>query len=483
MKKLIDAIIFDLDNTLVATDGLQEYRINGDKQGLQENLGKSYLYTPVLEILREIKCRNIPLALVTNSPRWYTQALLIYHEINIFDVLVCYDDVGPEGKKPQPNGLNLALNKLGLSEKNNTFYIGDQGSDFVASYRANIKPVAPSWASREPMDTIPAAIISSRTLIDNLDDFDEISLAADRTATKGDFKYPMKQLNFLPIDDAGNLTALNKEDVKIISLGRYFSKSSNSSNIMHSNHALSQELARKDSSDKYVVPEYFIDLLVKAIDSLEKYSLSSGERFDIITVVPAKKGKNKRLENMLKRISNRSGRVEGFITDLFDFNEGSLSLKTLGGKAPRVRELDKNLHLKPKFMDVIRDKKILIIDDITTTAATFNRCFSLLEGRGVLKVMGLCMAKTVSISDFEVKICPDCGRVMNVCTNKKNNIAFYACTGFREDRSCEKTEDIRIKDCSVCGAAMVKKMNKTNGSIFLSCTGYYTGTCKNTESL
>ena len=61
------------------------------------------------------------------------------------------------------------------------------------------------------------------------------------------------------------------------------------------------------------MPEYYVDLFVKVVDSLPKYAFDSEDsHFDIVTVIPAKKEKNPRLENFLKRVEKKSPRVEIF---------------------------------------------------------------------------------------------------------------------------------------------------------------------------
>jgi FMN phosphatase YigB (HAD superfamily) len=472
MANKLNAVIFDLDDTLVATSMLEEYRKNKDKEGLLENLPQSRLYGPVREILASIIKKGIPLGLVTNSPRWYVDEVLKHHDIDVFNAKICFDDVAPNGLKPRPDGLIKVLKLLGLEDSKNVIYIGDKGTDFVAAYHVAIRPIAPSWASREPMDVTPAAIMNSETLIDNLGDFDEFSLAADRTAGKESFDYPKKQLNFLPINEQGNLVALDKDKIRIVALGRYFSKTSNLAYKLHSIHPLSKEICKKDESDDYEIPSYYIELLSKSVESLALFMLEKEESFDVVTVIPAKQGKNTRLEGMLRKMQDHSKTSALYIADLMLFSEGAKSLKTLGGKQARVDELNNKLFIQEKYLGTLKGKKVLVIDDVTTTAATFSRSFELLEGQGAAFSMGLCLAKTVSMRDFEDKLCTACGRVMQVLTNGATGIQFYSCTGYFEQKACKKTENIPMKDCPLCGKVMYKRMNNKKRTHFLACSGW-----------
>lgn len=50
----------------------------------------------------------------------------------------------PGGIKPSPQGINLALNNLNLTNKNNVLFIGDDAKDINASYAAGVKPITPA---------------------------------------------------------------------------------------------------------------------------------------------------------------------------------------------------------------------------------------------------------------------------------------------------------------------------------------------------
>lgn len=473
--RAIETIIFDLDDTLVSTSKLQQYREHGDREGLRENISSSKLFAPVHRILEEIKARGIQLALVTNSPRWYTEALLAYHDIDVFDTVICYDEVGFDGIKPSPKGINLALSNLKQSCHAPVIYVGDQESDFIAAYSAGIKPIAPSWATRHPIDQVPAAIINSDTLIASLENYSEISLIADRTAFNRAFDFPKTQLNFIPLNEKGQVVPLDKKDVKLIAFGRYFSQGSPLTASLHEAHQLSKDIFAKELSSTYLIPQYYVSLFSRVVETLPQYAFGyDGAHFDIITVIPAKKNKNGRLENMLKRVASITSTKSTFIPDLFEFATGAVSLKTLGAKEVRLAELKKNLHLKSKYVEDVKGKSILIVDDVITTGATFLRAFELLESAGATLTFGACLAKTVSVRE-DMKFCPECNRIMKVRTNHTSGIHFYGCTGFFEDENrCKYNEEIKIKDCPRCGEMVVKRYNRYKQTCFLSCISYGT---------
>lgn len=492
MTKSVDAVLFDLDQTLVNTSKLAKYRETHNVEGLLENIDQSKLYKPVQKILSEITKKGIKLGLITNSPRWYVDEILKFHSIEHFEAVICYDDVGPGGKKPSPNGINLALKQLGLNEYSNVVYVGDQGSDIEAAYYAGIKPIAPSWASRDPIDQVPAAILCSSSLISLLDDYDGICLLADKCAQTKSYDYKKQEVSFLPLNEDGQVVALNKEDIKLIAFGRYFSQQSVLTATYHENHSLSKDIFAKEHSETYVSPQYWVELLSRVSVTLPMYIFGDEKRFfDIITVIPSKQGKNPRLENLLKRIKSSSHANSDFIPDLFKFDIGAKGLKTLGGKASRLNELKDKLHVKQKYQDAIAGKTVLIIDDVITTGATFNRAFELLNGAKAAMSFGVCIAKTVSVHK-EHKFCPKCERLLALRTNPTTGIHFWACTGYNDrekNNQCIYTESMVVKKCPLCvdKYGLVKQYYKPKDRYFLACTSYRTtdecGYTENVEKL
>ena len=481
----VDAILFDLDDTLVSTSKLEEFRTTGDRDGLEANLDKSKIYAPVSKMLEEIKEEGIPIGLVTNSPKWYAERVLAFHNIDIFDILVTYDEVRAGGIKPSPIGIQLAMAQLGVTSDDNVIYVGDAESDFVAAYEAHITPIAPSWAKRIPIAQVPAAIVNSECLTDNLNNFEELSLIADRTAKKKAFDFPKKQLNFLPLNRKGELVPINKEDIRLIAFGRYFSQNSTITALLHENHQLSKDIFNKELSETYIVPGYYVDLMERVVTRLPEYLFGEGaNEFDIVTVIPSKKERNPRLENMLNRISDKSETNSSFLTDLFEFSPGTKSLKTLGGLENRTAELKDKLHIREKYLSLIAGKTVLVLDDVITTGATFNHAFALLDEAGAQFSFGACLAKTISVREA-AKDCPKCGRLMQVRANRKTGIHFYACTGYSEvEDRCKHTEAIAIKECPHCGRDMVTRQRGYDNVNFLACTGYYeTPKCAHTEDL
>lgn len=443
MNNSIEAVLFDLDNTLANTSSLKEYRESTTKSKLtKDELASTKLYPKTKAVLESLRNSNIIMAIVTNSPKQYALDILNYHGIiHYFKTIITYNDVGSGGIKPSPQGINLALTNLGLSNKNNIVFIGDDAKDINASYAAGIKPLTPSWASKDFIGQMPAAIISTKCLNEEINNFNHIDLIADRCANFNSFDIDKKWLFFIPMDKDGNIGAIKKNEINFICLGRYFSQKNTLTAKIHENHTLSKEIYRKELEPKYVTPEYWVDLLSYFIDKTPAYFFEDDSIFDIVTVIPAKKGKNKRLENLLARLSRHSknSRTQ-YISDLFYFSEQAQSLKTMG-RGERANEIRENLHFNKKYESIISSTKILIIDDVITTGATIKGAQSLLDTMHPEKILAISIAKTVSISE-EMNVCTKCGKLMRVMRNKKTGEHFLGCTGFFDNPQCKNTMSI-----------------------------------------
>ncbi|EHB4579742.1 hypothetical protein JX137_004599, partial [Escherichia coli] len=313
--------------------------------------------------------------------------------------------------------------------------------DINASYAAGIKPLAPAWASKEFIGQMPAAMISTQCLTEELNNYNHIDLIADRCANFNTFDIDKKWLFFIPMNKDGKIGAIKKDEIDFICLGRYFSQKNKLTAKIHEQHTLSKEIYKKETDPKYVAPEYWVELLSFFIDKTPEYLFNDKEKFDIITVIPAKKGNNKRLENLLTRLSRHSKNPKtAYISDLFYFSEGAKSLKTLG-RDEREREIKKNLNFNPKYASIIENAKILIIDDVITTGSTLKGAKLLLEKMQPQRVLSIALAKTVSISE-DMQFCDKCGRLMRVRRNSKTGEHFMGCTGFFETPQCRHTMSI-----------------------------------------
>lgn len=425
---IIKSVIFDLDNTLLNTNRLEDARRKGRRDEVKNKLDEMELFPKVADLLNHIHSLGLPMALVTNSPRWYADMVLDKFELNkIFPVVITYNDVAPD-VKPSPRGIEIALRNLGVVAGPDVLYVGDSDDDVEAAYRANIIPLAPSWATvNQKLSKMPAAVVSSSQLKGIIAGTRHYRLFAEEVAQKGKISDTISEFYYAPLDYNGYIVAPNLKDIEVITLGRYFPTTNALTNKIGSNHHLTQEIERKRESD-YVIPHYISKLFAVIIEKSEKYF----PPFNVVTVIPSKPGKIPRLENMLADISKVfEGKGIRFIPDLFVFSAESKSLKQCGDKAAREAELRLNYTFNERYSQIITGANVLILDDVITTGATISTSKRYLVERGVKHVLALCLAKNVYLEKVEDrKICPreHCGGYL--APRRSQYGEFYGCTNY-----------------------------------------------------
>lgn len=91
-------------------------------------------------IIKTLYKKQIKLAIVSTKFRYRIEAILQRENLlNFFDVIIGGEDVSC--LKPDPTGLNLAIEKLELNSSE-VFYIGDSITDAETANRANISFIA-----------------------------------------------------------------------------------------------------------------------------------------------------------------------------------------------------------------------------------------------------------------------------------------------------------------------------------------------------
>ena len=94
------------------------------------------LFEGMYPLLDELEAANIPWGIVTNKPRWLSEALL--EALNLSQrcsVLVCPEDV--TNTKPDPEPMYLAAKQIQIAPKE-CIYVGDHPRDIDAGRAANM---------------------------------------------------------------------------------------------------------------------------------------------------------------------------------------------------------------------------------------------------------------------------------------------------------------------------------------------------------
>lgn len=94
------------------------------------------LFDGMYALLEELEGHNIPWGIVTNKPRWLSEALLKSLDLTQrCSVLVCPEDVSKT--KPDPEPMFLAAQHINIAPKD-CIYVGDHPRDIDAGRHANM---------------------------------------------------------------------------------------------------------------------------------------------------------------------------------------------------------------------------------------------------------------------------------------------------------------------------------------------------------
>ncbi|MGY3337246.1 HAD superfamily hydrolase (TIGR01509 family) [Streptomyces filamentosus] len=100
----------------------------------------------VADTLAALRAADVGTGLVTLRSRQRVGWLLPPAVLDLIDVVVCYEDAVP---KPAPDGLLLALDKLGVAPTSAVF-VGDMESDMHAAQAAGATPIGAGWGFSSP---------------------------------------------------------------------------------------------------------------------------------------------------------------------------------------------------------------------------------------------------------------------------------------------------------------------------------------------
>lgn len=128
MKKRV--AIYDLDNTLINTSQLEEYRKQKNWKMVYENFHRTLLDEKVKLYIENLNTKLFSeFFIVTSSPRNYAERLLKYHKFLNGVKIIGYHDT--QKKKPSPDPYLKALENIGYYDE--VYIFGDDEKDFIAA--------------------------------------------------------------------------------------------------------------------------------------------------------------------------------------------------------------------------------------------------------------------------------------------------------------------------------------------------------------
>lgn len=425
-SRQFDLLIFDLDDTLLETGHLDAFR--GQKFiGTQGALYKNELAMRA----QSLKCLvpeelllslqndfpSMVFSVFTRAPRDYAAILLETKFPRVkWNSVVTFQDV--IRTKPKPDGIFLALEKAGVKSLNRVALVGDGSTDVLSAYQAGIQAVlltvgwGINWSSRsnpnrtdhyKTLNFMPdAKIANSQDLFNLLTK--PVSLLPCLEAWDADPAFTQtfesmrvdihKQFNNL--SDAGSLNW-----VEIHAMGRYFPTSTSQgwydfSNREH-NHLATKAILEAKTGVPY--PVSWAECCANYINGYAHKVFRNNLPL-MVCSIPSSLGSIRplgkdRLKDFLKaiEIQLKDRCHANFNCEILQYAPGANSNKTLNRDARFANVRD---HLLVADPSAVQGMTVLVIDDVSTSGATFFYASRYLMQAGAYSVRCLALAQTIS---------------------------------------------------------------------------------------
>jgi phosphoglycolate phosphatase/pyrophosphatase PpaX len=146
----LDAMVFDLDDTLLDTSALRTARSQGEWAEVKARLDQVQPFQTsgigVESIPARLRATGLKVGMVTHAPRWYVEALLARFKIPV-DAMITGSDGYPS--KPDPTSLRQIVSELGV-DAHESAYVGDEGKDVAAATAVGALSLGACWSRRSP---------------------------------------------------------------------------------------------------------------------------------------------------------------------------------------------------------------------------------------------------------------------------------------------------------------------------------------------
>lgn len=410
----IKLCLFDLDDTLMRTADLKSFRG-------QENAGRTQADTEYQmslaaafkgdpdrllysrQHLTELRAAHPQMkwGVFTRSPRLYAEVLL--HEAYpdfTWDTLVTYDDV--RNTKPDGEGVWAARRECGVQYNDEIVLVGDGDVDVYAAYRGGCWAILDrtSWSEGISPDGYKAL-----ARIPDAEIFDPRELSEVLANPK--CRWP--ELEYLG-DDASGLRPgkmridfighffPDGERMEIAVLGRLFSEREELKPRRRW-HALTNEILACKNVTRF--PDSWVGAIRAYLSFIDMFF--EPDSHPLITVIPFKPGRTPRLEALLEqlRLSDYAVPISGYgyfeySPDLLAFHDGAVSShKRRLSRDERFANAE--AHLFVQHPGRVKDRNVIIFDDVSTTGASLLLARRFLLHAGARSVNCMSLAKTVSI--------------------------------------------------------------------------------------
>lgn len=414
----VELLLFDLDDTLIRTGDLEQgYRgarfLGRQSRVYEENLRVSYnevidriVYTAALIASLRARFLGVKIGVFTRSPRHYTEVLLglAYPSVS-WDIVIAFEDVSQT--KPSGEGILKAMELCGITDPQDVWMVGDAPSDVRAAYDAGCQvvldtttwPRAPSPRRRDDwkaLERMPDVVIKDSSELPLILGAPQNYLPlAERLQQTACAPIPNRH-PFARFEQFGSFD-LESSKYVIHYLGRHFSTQAH--RRAHWHQVTSDIHSMKNT---VIVPAYWIAAISAFLKNLVRKNpnLAFGNSL-VVTVVPAKPNRTRRLEGMLAQLaevhaeSPLVGARVSFAPDLMRYRAG---VQSHHGEGLNKQQRFENVrdHLEVIAGCGCDGKHVVVIDDVATTGASLVYASKYLTAAGARHVTCLSLTKAIN---------------------------------------------------------------------------------------
>lgn len=140
-KRVLRAVVFDLDQTLIDSSAAESLRKGREWPKVYAMIPRLPAYPGIVELLDWLGVAGIPVGIATSSPESYCNKVIAHHGWNIA-AKSCYHCTAQ--RKPHPAPIQKVSERLGFPPAE-VVSIGDDPKDIQASLGAGALAVGASW--------------------------------------------------------------------------------------------------------------------------------------------------------------------------------------------------------------------------------------------------------------------------------------------------------------------------------------------------
>lgn len=415
---MIRLCLFDLDQTLVDTDDIKQLREAGkhrndaayrkELMAALNSRDRVFWDSLALMLLRQNN-KDMKIGIFTRSPRSYVDVVLEKIGVN-WDVVIAYEDV--QRYKPDGQGIIRAMKAVGMtkvSDLADVLLVGDSDVDIRAAYHAGCRVALfkQGWPRTYERTHWNSMKLLPDLMADDVGDLLEQIAMADPRCSLPDLEclldggQPLADPRF---DDIAKFFPNDNTRHLIYAAGRYFVQH-DSLDRRRAWHSLTQSIL--DNKDAVAFPPEWIETIrrfiahhYRMITAMPAFGGNGPEV--LITAIPARPGRVHRLGQLVAQLQASYGANPRLNRLRLTFDANVLAYRP-GVQSQSHDHLNQDErmanvrdHLYVANPAAVQGKKVLVIDDVSTTGATLLYAKKYLEAAGARSVDMFSLAQTIS---------------------------------------------------------------------------------------